>query len=154
MIDRDRLEAIAASYGERELTIGGTTFVIGKLLPMDAFRVLEKIRVAIGHSVKTINTEGMEPATSIVALLFSLPEDTVEDVRKRLFAGVKFRNQNAVTPRPVYPDEAMAFRDLEPVAVYEVLVRCLAVNFTGSFREIISRMGALIPDSPPPDIET
>ena len=150
---QQRLEGIAASFDERELTIGETHFTINKLLPMDGFRVMEKIRVAVGKSIRSVET-GDTPATAIVSVLLSLPEETIAQIKTILFGAVTFTNRNAQTPRGLARDEAMAFVGLEPIHVYEVLARCLAVNFTQSFVEITSRMAAIAPDSPSQNIGT
>ena len=73
-------------------------------------------------------------------LILSVDPVGLENVRKYLFAEITFTNANAKTAMPLAGNEGLALSGLEPVAVYEILMRALAVNFTESFSAILSRL--------------
>ena len=148
-MERSALDALATSLDEREIVIGETTFRIAKLLPMDAFAVLELIREALGERLASLDADAQTPSTAIVSIVLALPRETVEAVRTRLFRSVTFTNRMARTARPLHPDEAMAFQGLDPIAIYEVLIRSFAINFFDSFRGLRSRIPAAESTSPP-----
>ena len=61
-------------------------------------------------------------------------------VGRKVFEKVSFANARITTPQQLAGTEDTAFDGLEPVAVYEVLLRALAVNFTASFRALVSKL--------------
>ena len=60
-----------------------------------------------------------------------------------MFNNVRFKGNGADNFVRLRDAEDMAFKDLEPVHIYEVLLRCLAVNFTGSLKELLLRFPLL-----------
>ena len=142
------LDQVAEEFLATEVEIGETRFRFSKLPAMRGYALLEKIRTAIGRHAGVQSSAGMG---AIVRAVLSLPPEFVEEVRIELFGEVKFSNRMAQTAQTLAGAEDTAFADLEPVAVYEVLVRCLAVNFTESFRQIASRLGVGEATSSSPD---
>lgn len=139
-------------YKRREVTIGGTTFRITKLLPMEAFDTLEILREAIGGRAAGM-IAGMTLAQgdssaavinravgTLIGVLIAVPAAELKEVRNQLFAQVSFTNGTAQTPQPVAGNEGMAFQGLEAVHVYELLLRAFVVNFTESWDAIASLM--------------
>ena len=156
--DTKYFENIAAQFKVRDVTLTGedggtTTFHIGKLFPMDAFRVLEKIRTALGVGMASVPA-GQSTAASIVAVVLSLPEDRFTEVRNLLFSHVTFTDKNVQTPLHVAGMEEQAFANLDPLNIYEIFLRCVAVNFFQSFKGLLSRIGPMLQDILPQDTKT
>ena len=63
----------------------------------------------------------------------------VERIKAELFKFVRYATQKNKVPETVAGDEDSAFEGLTVFDVYEVLVRALAINFIGPFREWLSR---------------
>ena len=137
VLDASSLESVNTP----ECQIGETHFLIDKLPAMQAWRVLERIRHELAKTEVTIPTNGQNPDALLRSVL-SLDPAFVEGLRRDIFAHVRFTNARAQTPQQLASAEDMAFDGLEPVAIYEVMLRALAVNFMPSFREIGSRLGA------------
>ena len=140
VLDDDRaLEGLT----DTDIEIDGTRFFIAKLPAMAAFDLMELMRHELGKSqsgaVSNDGSDAMLPG--LINMVMSLDPAFVSQVRRKLFERVSFSNQRAPTPQQLAGAEDMAFDGLEPVAVYEVLVRSLAVNFTPSLRALGSRLG-------------
>ena len=101
---------------------------------MEAWAVLEKIRAQTAGALDQRIAEGAIEHT-FLRIIVSLRVDFVNKMRLELFRHVSYTNASTSLV-PLAGNEDNAFDGLEPIAVYEVLVRCLAVNFTGSFRAI------------------
>lgn len=145
---------------DEEFTLGATSFRIHKIPALEAWEVLEQIREQFG---KTLDADVMalkgvgsamadkasenghasdrtaDQISAMARLVLGLPPSFVKSLRNRLFAHAQFRNQVAVDWQPLQGGEDTAFMNLEPVEVYNVLVRCLAVNFFPSFRGLFGR---------------
>ena len=147
---------------ETEFSIEETRFVIGKMKAMEGFACLERIRVQLGQSSDWTGlaekvSEDKEIAskqrfTALMRSVLALPAMFIESLRVQLFKHIRFQNAHAVTLAPLIGNEDSAFDELEPSAIYEVLARSLAVNFTPSFRgvvETISKLGSLESTSNP-----
>ena len=130
---------------ENDFTIAQTRFVIDKLPAMRAYDLLEAIRYEVGTTDQQGTIEWR--ADTLIGLILGLKPAFVKQVRDKLFAAVHFTNENAQTPQPLLGAEDTAFKGLEPVSVYEVLTRCLAVNFMPSLHVIISKLPSEIRDS-------
>ena len=131
------------SLTDTEFEIDGTRFFVAKLPAMAAFFLLEQIRHELGKSQALTIPEGAEEQTitALLKMVLSLDPAFVRLVRLKLFEKVSFSNARVTTPQPLAGAEDTAFDGLEPVAVYEVLLRCLAVNFLGSLRGLVSKLG-------------
>ena len=144
---------------EAECQIGDTRFHLDKMGAMEAWRVLEVIRkeasnvagLPITDLMTQLRGATMDDAIRIgakVALaVIGLPVPFVEGLRKTLFKHVRFTGNGAQTPQMLMGAEDMAFNGLEPVAIYEVLVRSLAVNFTPSFAGLAGQICKVAPPS-------
>ena len=157
---------IAEELSVSQFEIGQVRFNVQKLPAMAAWALMEQIRrelgrtsaevVALGNTAASNDDE--EEATgltwgTVIQMVLSLEPVFVDGVRKKLFERVEFqRDDTARTPQKLAAAEDMAFEDVEPLAVYEVLLRCLVVNFSPSLRALGSRFGVLgrtsIPSSP------
>ena len=111
-----------------EFEIGGTRFFIAKLPAMAAFDLMELIRHELGRSQSLSVPDGSSDATvsGLLRMVLSLDPSFVATVRRKLFEKVSFSNQRVPTPQQLAGAEEMALDGLEPVAVYEILLRCLA----------------------------
>ena len=137
------------SWTEPECQIGETRFFIDKLKAMKAYQVLEEIRHELSRTPFEL-TDTTDVGVLVRAIL-ALDPVFVERLRRTLFEHVRFANTKALSPQPLAGAEDMAFEGegVEPVAVYEVLVRSLAVNFTASFGAVVSQFGDEPPSSSP-----
>ncbi len=148
------LNGSAEHLQEAECEIGGTRFFFAKLAALDAWDLLERIRHEIGKTAAAAAPSVADDDTgmSLLQLMLSLDPVFVRSVRDKLFERVSYANESAVTPQPLGRAEPMAFADLEPVAIYEVLARALAVNFLPSVRNLGSMLNGLsqtsIPSAP------
>ncbi len=136
----DQLTQAASEYTKLNVQIGETHFEIRKLLVMDSFAVLEELREGLGEQLGEVDSDDPLQVTMVKTIL-SAPRELVISIRDQLFANVLFRNESYRTPMILAGMEEAAFDGLTPIDVYEMLVRCLAVNFFDTFREIASKLG-------------
>jgi len=122
-----------------EFTMEGVKFQIKKLSPIKGFNLFEKIRYEISRNADSAEAEPDSPLLFYKAIL-TLNPDVIEGIREDLFRNVSFRGNGVETGwMDLDGSEDMAFQEMEPLHVYELLIRCLAVNFSGSFHALISK---------------
>ena len=139
-VDEATLNVFVEQMTKTDFTIGSTHFAVTKMPAFESYAMSESIREALGKIT------GQEQAVfqenqwgSIVQMFLSLPASFVEGVRRELFQYVYYlRPDSMLQPAPI-GDVNVAFDGLEPMAIYEVLVRCLAINFTASGLEVLSK---------------
>ena len=136
------LNGLGEELTATEFEIGRTRFFIAKLPAIGAFDLLELLRHEVGKSADLVVPEGSENerVATLLKLMLSLDPAFVRQVRQKLFEKVSFSNDRVPNPQKLAGAEDMAFDGSEAVAVYEVLLRCLAVNFTASLRALASRL--------------
>ena len=122
-------------YSDKTVRIKNTTFYIQKMNADKGWEVFEKLRVALADKAAEMESVGFEK--DFIKLFSCLPIDFVLSLRQELFSHVYFTNQEA-KDRLELSEEfiPMAFKELEPIHIYELLFRCLAVNFFSSFQII------------------
>ena len=151
------LEAAAASWArESRAVINGVEFQFRKLLAMDAYDVLEDIRVSVNGQVIATAMASMDAGGGVTPqkigmALAALPrvigKTELARIRAKMFTCVDFRIQSSkrdsMAPiiSDITNDEPKAFGAAGPIAVYQVLARSLAVNFTEHFTELLSGLG-------------
>ena len=142
----DQIRALSEAWQETEFTIGGTTFHVTKMNAMDSFEVLELIRTSSASALVNADATGtvQETVASLISGVLSIPRSNLRQIREELFREVRFTNKIARTKMVLYQNEHKAFNGLLPTHVYEVLARCLCVNFTESVSDILRRAGAEI----------
>jgi len=141
-IFEDMIKSIKG-LNDQELTMEGVKFQIIKLSPFDGFRLFEDIRYALFTNADSAQAEP-ESALLFYKAILTLKPSVIEGFRDRLFKNVQFRGNGVETGwMPIDGSEDMAFNKMEFIHIYELLVRCLAVNFTGSFHAIISKFPGL-----------
>lgn len=123
-----------------EFSIGETHYTVIKFGSLEGWRVFEHIRLAVGTSDLDIdgNLDNKAILGWIKAIL-ALDLSFVDGLRVTLFKNISFRNTSAASPQPLSGAEDMAIA--EPLHIYEIMFRSLAVNFTPSFIDILSRLG-------------
>ena len=117
---------------ELDFQIGKTSFTITKMGAMSAWRLLEQIREKLGQTELDSYTGESQ---GFLQTVIGLDSSFVDRIREELFGYVYFTNDSARTQQKVVGAEDMAFMGLEPSAIYEVLLRSLAVNFMPSLIE-------------------
>ena len=167
-----------ASLTDREVTIGDTTFVIEPMPALAAHDLFEEIWDELGLKLEAGLAQDMAAGVAVAAAgqdndivdvsFLAIPAlaeiiNKVLQVRRpfkvrlrgKLFQHVRFHNDRAVTPQPLAGWETNAFQKLPAVAVTELMVRCLAVNFTESWEYVASILPKPAPQdtdpSPPSD---
>lgn len=126
------------AFTDTEFDVGGASFRIRKLLAMDAYQTLEIIR----PSLAALDIGEGEGSGAITRIVGGLPPSVVEEARQRLFAGIQFQKPPQITIwTRLAGQEETAFMDAEPIAVYEVLARAMAVNFMPSWDALQSLLG-------------
>ena len=138
---KQALQGVREEFLRREVTVTGTNgetaFTIGKMPATKGWDTLESIREAV--------REPLESMHDIKAIVTALPKLFARALRDTMFEHVTFRNRIAGTPLVLAGNEETAFDaiDAEPVAIYEMFLRSLCVNFTPSFEEIFERISSL-----------
>lgn len=132
----------------KEHTINGVRFAIGKLPALRSFTLLEYIRKTLADQDSTAGVDLSDPTISVVMLIKAvagIPPENVEHVRNELFEFIQFWTKGVKGGGgvPLLGSEDMAFEELEPVHIYELIAEALKVNFTGSFSAIKSRFPAV-----------
>ena len=93
--------------------------------------------------------------SSFADIMCLIPTETIALAMDHLFRYVHYTRPNVQDLVVLHGDIDGAFEGLEPIAIYEALVRCLCVNFTGSFSVLLSRMGGeASPSTPPSNTQT
>lgn len=133
---------------KREFTVKGangeTEFTLAKMPATKGWDVLEEIRSASGSASNGPAGGGIE--AEIKNLVAALPKEFARALRNTMFQYVTFRNRMAVSPMNLAGNEEVAFDaiEAEPLAIYEVFLRSLAVNFTPSFLELQDRISTFM----------
>ena len=144
---------------ETSTVIGGTEYTFRKLLPMEAFDLLEDLRTHVNPQgllavLGTIDAkEGastLQLASAIATLPRMVSKEGLAIIRGKVFTAVDFcHTEGNNTPSPIIAgalnDEPRAFMHSGPLAVYEVLLRGLAINFFGYFSALLSQLAAVLP---------
>ena len=124
---------------DREFTMEGVKFQIKKLSPFDGFHLFEEIRHALFSNADSAQAD-TESALLFYKAILTLEPSVINGFRAKLFRHVSFRGNGVDSGwMDLEHAEDMAFQDMEPLHIYELFVRCLAVNFTGSFHAIASK---------------
>ena len=124
---------------DSEFEIEKVKFQIKKLSPIAGFHLFEKIRYELSVNADTAEAQPDSPLLFFKAVL-TLEPDVIEDIRNILFKNISFRGNGVETGwMDLDGSEEMAFQNMEPVHIYELLIRSLSVNFTGSFHAIASK---------------
>ena len=141
---------------QNKAVIKGVEFTFRKLPAMDAYDVIEDIRVAlngqaVANALASIDagSDGITMA-QIGSALGSLPrlvsKSDLAAIRAKMFRAVDFRKlDTGDTAAPLVADisdEARAFEKTGPMAIYEVLGRSLAVNFTEFLSDALSALNS------------
>lgn len=136
---------------DRDFELNGTHYIVRPLGAMAGWRLLEQIRHQVGGVVGqaeltaalNFTEENAGEATALVGqVLLRLEPAFVDATMQTLFRNVTFRNDQAVNGQPLAGSEDMAFS--APDDPYQLLVRCLAVNFGGSAQRVVSRFSGLL----------
>ena len=152
--------SLGARVGDKPESV---RFRIDKLLPMPAYRLLRETRHALGKRLGGIEWSQISLGPAFVSMIMSLAPEDEESIRRQLFAEVYYRRKGMEWSR-LGGDEDNAFIGMPAIAIYQVMVRAYAVNFTDSFaalapgvqfvlRIIEQLTPGLSPDSSPPPSE-
>ena len=136
---------------KEEVTIKGTKFNIQKPLCQDAWDLLEVLRPCFILASDYLNFDMDEgkPNFDIVLgqALFKIvagaPRDIIKETKDRLFNKIYWTTKDSPNPITISMDSEGAFNKLEPVHIYELIVRGLIINFRGSWDELRSRFRGL-----------
>lgn len=153
------LAKVREEFLKREITVTGangeTEFTIAKMPATKGWDVLEQIRENAGGALNMQHAGGIESA--IQTLVAALPRTFARELRNTMFEYVTFRNRMAVSPMTLAGNEETAFDaiEAEPIAIYEIFLRSLAVGFTPSFVALLEKTSSFLSQiSPSPDTGT
>ena len=153
--DLDINSFTAADFAASDVTLGDVSFKIDKIPATAAWDLLEFIRISIAKSSHGIpNRPGAQLVEVLINAVFALPPGVVSQVRDKIFQRITFQKKSATTWQTLHKAEDTAFDDLEPIAIYELLARGLAVNFSPSLRDLALKLGEDLMNSPPPQPAT
>ena len=116
-------------------------FYVKKLMPLQGMALFEKIRPGIGAALGAVRKSGGVDESAMIDIVCLVPSETVAVAMDRLFRHVTYSRSDVPEPVSLHGDIDSAFAGLEPIAIYEVLARCLCINFIGSFSALLSQMG-------------
>lgn len=147
---------------------GGLEFNIREIPTMKGFQMLEKIRYNLDIKNLKIDFAGLavtdnedrqldavqESLMSLIHVIMKLDTEFVEWLRKSLFEEIDFRNKHTKQRwQNLLGNEDTAFdRTIEgvnPMTVYEVLVRSFKVNFSECWGDLMKLAGFAMGSSPP-----
>lgn len=127
-----------------EFTMNDVKFRVTKLAPLKGFDLFEEIRYQLARNADTDhggkNSE-KESAILFFKAVLTLNPVIIMDIRSILFVNVEFMGGESGVDKKytkLVGLEEMAFSTLEAIHIYELLIRCLAVNFSASFRALAS----------------
>ncbi len=132
---------------DRTFKIGDVTFNLQKIPPLDGFEICELFRVAVSRPevlmqlAKDSDSDEQAAKRVVMGLLMSVSREHVKQLRGEMFKYVTFTTLEQKQPLPLEGVEDMAFGALDPLAIYEVLGRAIAVNFTEYFKGLMTRLG-------------
>ena len=161
-----------ATLTDREVPIGNTTFYITPMPALDAHDLFEEIWDELGLKLDAGLAQDMAAGVAVAAVgqdndivdvsFLAIPAlaeiiNKVLQVRRpfkgrlrgKLFQHVTFTNETAITRQDLAKAEAVAFAKLPAIAITELMVRCLAVNFTESWEYVAS----ILPKPAPQDTD-
>lgn len=130
-------------YQERKIVIADTTFQINKLNAFESMKLLDTIRVSIASVNIDDNTNDI---TAIFKTIFGFPTEKLLEVQEKLFNKIQYTCKGDTGLLFLNSEHAInhAFKDGEPIDIYELLLRALAVNFTNSFKKIADKIQNLL----------
>lgn len=144
------------SFGNKEFEISGVKFQIEKLPPMTGFKMAEEIRFNLSNTANGIELKNsdsdLEAAVLFFKAILGLPVEFIENIQQTLFETIQFQGGGSGVEKgwaKLKGMEDMAFQNFEIVNIYEVLVRGLYINFSGSFSGIMSAFPQGASDSKP-----
>ena len=153
----------------REVTFGDVTFRFGKLLAEEGFELFEQLRPGLSPALQKIELtpdlfEGTEEEIKkkVLGFIFrlalqvfaTLPPEIVKIAKTPLFRQVTFKSPADKRVLVLAGNTALAFKDLEPIHIYQVIVRAFWVNFRSSFSDLEFLMGSENPTTNQSDTET
>lgn len=138
------LKQKAQSLGDKVFKINDAEFHIAKLPPLAGMDLLEFIRASLAKTSNGIDAgdSNAENIALFFKTILALPPADVKYIRDELFKNIEFKSPGVDRGLlRLSGSEDMAFQGFEIINIYEVLVRALYVNFSGSF----SGIGSLFP---------
>lgn len=163
----------------REVQIEDTTFYFYRMLPLEALAMLEVLRQSIKDMIGLVDIDtliyetpyegdeegGVEDSETedkklnlnmieFAKLISHIPPEFVADVIDVASRHTYFENSRTSGKARLEKNIEVAFEDLDPIFIYEVLIRWLFVNFSKSFNVMLSRLGATPQDLVQQNTET
>ncbi len=153
------MDELREEFLKREVTVKGasgkTHFTLTKMPATKAWDVLEDIRDSASGALDVQHSGGTE--AMVRALVGALPKPFARRLRDTMFGCVTFRNQMMQSPAVLAGNEETAFDAIEadPIAIYEMFLRSLSVNFTDSFVALFEKISTIQKSTGPlPNTET
>ena len=136
-----------SEWEKPEFELGGTTFFVKKLLPRDAFTLLERLRPHLNAAIEQANIESLDgdkaPVYALGRVLLALPPEAISAAQQSLFRAVWWRDEHRSELICLHDRDDEAIKN--PFHYYAVLGRSFAHNFLPYWSE----MASLLPDAAP-----
>ena len=132
---------MTAAAAQDEISIGDVAFSFIEFKGFAGWQALETIRIALGQAKEnwSKNLGNTVRPMSVPEMMLHIPMDAMAQVRNRLFDAVSFRRDDNEAGR-LAGNEDVAFAHLGAGAVYRVMARAAAVNFSDSYPETLRTM--------------
>ena len=165
-MEEQQAGAVFAGLAKQEVQIGDVDFYIGKMPVKQQIRTFKFLLSVMSRQQETPGVVSLLSAFNIVgdedpggqriigALMSLLTETSHEEdewLRNALFAEIMWRrvDDGLTKYNPLPGNEDIAFESLGALAMLELEVRAIVVNFHESFSGLLSRLSqAQTPDSP------
>lgn len=142
----------------REFEMGGTTFQIGKLGPIEAKQLfMHHVRPLLrgALSAKTGADAGEAGQWQMILAAFTdAPIEHYEAIVAKLYQQIVYRPKGEAQFMPLAGDAENAFKDLDMAHSLMLDARAFAVNFFGSWGVILSELKSLAPNFDPSKLRT
>ena len=140
-----------------EYKVGSITFYIKKLSAFDQNAVFEEIRYHLATETDLFDSffgndenisveEAQKQGTKMFTAILKLDPKFIRFLCDMLFKGVTFTTDEMAGLQPLpltTQNEETAFRNISFTTRYELLVRCLKLNFSDSLESIVSALTSL-----------
>jgi hypothetical protein len=129
--------------GQRDFELSGIKFRIEKMNAFDGFNVLEKVRFAVGETIgglPSFSGENSEAnGKAMIAVIMGIRPDHLADIFQDCLehSSVCMSGDSYISA----VSARAAIEGIDPLDIYELIARFLAVNFMKSFRSLLSRLG-------------
>lgn len=140
----NEMNKLELAFVEPDFEINGCEFHITKLKGLQGFRTFEKIRESFGRANESVSfgSDSQEDvAKALIGILTKLRAEDVEAILKDMIPCIEVKLPNSDVMGSFSKMSGMVYDVIDPLDIYEILARAVAVNFMESFLKVLSRLG-------------